>query len=176
MRRRRLIASLAATPLLTACATPLGPLGPLGLGGLAGGRDETTMSGTLIVLRHAERTGDDLNAEGLARAEALAVALEEVEIDGIFSPATQRNIDTARPLAEAKELEIQVIPAVDIARTMFKRQPGGTLVWVGNKDNLALLWEEIGAGGEPPISYGEMFFVPMSGLNASGVQRGTFGA
>jgi len=168
MRRRAFFASLTTAFLLAACAGGLGPLTPT--------MDETTMGGTLIVIRHAERTGDDLNADGIARAQALADALAGVEIDGIFTPATQRNIDTARPLAEAKELEIQVIPAVDIARTMFKRQPGGTLIWVGNKDNLAALWEEIGAGGEPPVNYGEMFIVPMSGLNASGVERSTFGA
>lgn len=165
--RRLFLASLAAATLLTACATPLAPLLPR--------RDETTMDGTLIVLRHAERDGEDLNAAGRARAEALAEALAGVEIDGIFAPATQRNIDTARPLADAKGLRIQVIPAIDIARTMFKRLPGGTLVWVGNKDNLADLWEEIGAGGEPPISYGELFIVPMDGLHASGVERGRFG-
>ena len=43
---------------------------------------------------------------------------------------------------DARRLEVQRIGAVDIARTMFKRQPGGTLVWVGNKGNLADLWEE----------------------------------
>lgn len=168
MRRRIFLASLSAASLLAGCTGGLGPLTPR--------RDETTMSGTLIVLRHAERTGEDLNADGIARAEALAVALDGVEIDGIFTPAIQRNMDTARPLAEAKGLKVQVIPAVDTARTMFKRQPGGTLVWIGNKDNLAALWEEIGAGGEPPINYGEMFIVPMSGLHASGVERSHFGA
>ena len=167
MRRRVFLVSLAAPSLLAACAGGLGPLTPR--------TDETTMGGTLIVVRHTERTGEDLNEVGIARAGELAEALAGVEIDGIFTPATQRNIDTAQPLADAKKLEIQVIPAVDIARTMFKRQPGGTLVWVGNKENLEALWEEIGAGGEPPINYGEMFIVPMSGLNASGVERSTFG-
>lgn len=165
--RRLFLASLAASALLSACANPLAQLLPE--------PDETAMGGTLIVLRHTERTGEDLNAEGVARAQALADALADVEIDGIFTPAMQRNIDTARPLADAKELQIQVIPAVDVARTMFKRLPGGTVVWVGNKDNLAALWEEIGASGEPPITYGDMFFVPMSGLSASRVERTRFG-
>jgi len=167
MRRRVFLVSLAAPSLLAACAGGLGPLTPK--------RDETTMGGTLIVIGPAERSGEDLNAEGIARAQALADALAGVEIDGIFAPAAQPSIDTARPLAEAKELDIQVIPAIDIARTMFRRQPGGTLVWVGSKVDLEALWEEIGATGEPPVNYGEMFIVPMSGLNASGVERSTFG-
>jgi len=166
--RRLFLASLSVALLLTACATPLAPFLPK--------RDETTLDGTLIVLRHAERSGDALTTAGSARAAALAEALAGVEIDAIFTPATQPNIDTARPLADAKELQIQVIPAIDIARTMFRRVPGGTLLWVGDADNLADLWEEIGAGGEPPVNDGELFFVPMDGLNASGVERGRYGA
>ena len=164
MHRRKLLASLAILPLLAACAGGLDRAGPA-----------ENVGGTLIVVRHTERTGEDLNAEGIARAAALPEALAGVEIDGIYAPDRQRNIDTATPLAEAKGLEVQVIQAVDIARTMFKRQPGGTLVWVGNKDNLESLWEEIGAEGEPPILYGEMFIVPMNGLNAGRVERARFG-
>jgi len=164
MYRRAFLASLAPPVLLAGCGTPLGPL-----------QYANTMDGTLIVLRHAERDGEDLNAEGIARAEALVEALDGVEIDGIYSPEAQRNIDTATPLAESKGLEIQIIPAIYVARTLFSRQPGGTLVWVGNKDNLEALWEEIGAGGMPPINYGDMFIVPMSGMQASGVERSHYG-
>ena len=164
MRRRNLIASLAILPLLAACA-----------GGIDRTAPSDTMGGTLIVVRHTERTGENLNDVGIARAATLPESLAGVEIDGIYAPDRQRNIDTATPLAKAKGLEVQVIQAVDIARTMFQRQPGGTLVWVGNKDNLADLWEEIGAAGEPPINYGELFIVPMSGLNAGRVERTRFG-
>jgi len=167
MRRRRLLASLATLPLLTACAG--------GPGGLDRMTSANTMDGTLIVVRHAERSGELLNDVGVARANTLPEALAGVEIDGIYAPGIQRNLDTAAPLAAAKGLEVQRIPAVDIARTMFKRQPGGTLVWVGNKDNLEALWKEIGAAGEPPIHYGEMFIVPMSGLHAGRVERSRFG-
>ncbi len=167
MRRRTFLASLATTPLLAACAGGLRRATP--------GLEVPKMGGTLIVIRHAERTSEDLNAEGIARAAALADALAGVEIDGIYAPATQRNIDTVTPLSEAKGLKVQVIPAVAIARTMFTRQPGGTLLWVGNKDNLEALWQEIGAGGEPPIQYGEMFIVPMDGLSAGRVERSRYG-
>ena len=167
MYRRLFLASLSAPLLLAACAGAIGPR--------EFRTDATALDGTLIALRHAERTGEDLNEVGIARANELAAALDGVEIDGIYAPQTQRNIDTATPLAQAKGLEVQVIPAVDIARTMFKRQPGGTLVWVGNKDNLEALWQEIGAAGAPPINYGEMFIVPMYGLSANGVERSRFG-
>jgi len=167
MRRRLFLASLAATPLITACDRVLRRPTPAAA---------DRMGGTLIVVRHTERDGEDLTAKGWIRAAALTDALAGIEIDGIYAPDTKRNIDTARPLAEDKGLEVQVIPAVDVARTMFTRQPGGTLVWVGNKDNLAALWEEIGAQGEPPILYGDLFIVPMNGLKAARVERSHFGA
>lgn len=165
--RRLFLSSLAASVLLSACANPLAEILPK--------RDETTMGGTLFALRPAETTGDDLNADGTARAQALADALAGVEIDGVFTPAVQSAIDTARPLTEAKDLQIQVIPAIDIARTMFARHPGGTVIWIGTDDTLTALWEEIGATGEPPVGTGDMFIVPMSGLQASGVERTRFG-
>lgn len=160
MNRRTLLAGLASTSVLTAC------------GGLAPGANR----GTLIVVRHTERTGENLNAEGIARAAALPAALSDMPIDGIYAPDRQRNIDTATPLAEARGLDVQIIPAVDIALTMFKRQPGGTLVWVGNKDNITELWDEIGPTGNAPIHYGELFVVTMNGLSAGRVERRHFGA
>lgn len=159
MRRRTLLTGFAATSLLAGC-------------GLVPG----TGSGRLIVLRHGERTGEDLNAEGIARSRALPGALAGIPIDGIFAPDKQRNIDTATPLARARGLEVQVIPAVDIARTMFKGRDGQTLVWVGNKDNLEALWEEIHAFGEPPILYGDLFLVSMLGLRAGRIEKRHFGA
>lgn len=165
MHRRTFIAGLAASPALVACsqATSDRPL-------------PASAASTLIVLRHAERTGENLNAEGIARAAALPAALEGIPIDGIYVPDMQRNKDTAMPLAKARGLELQVIPAVDIARTMFRRQPGGTLVWVGNKDNIEALWEEVAAPGEAPLTYGQIAILPISGFRAGAVQMLTFGA
>lgn len=159
MHRRTLLTGLAATTALATCGLPAGD----------GGR--------LIVLRHTERTGENLNAAGIARARALPAALADVRpIDAIFAPNRQRNIDTAAPLARARGLEVAVIPAVNIARAMLRRHPGGTVVWVGNKDNLADLWDEIAAHGEPPIHYGEVFVVSMTGLRAGTIERRRFGA
>lgn len=158
MHRRHLLAGIAATSALAACGMPAGD----------GGR--------LIVLRHTERTGENLNAEGIARARALPAALSDIRpIDAIFAPDRQRNIDTAAPLARARGQEVEIIPAVNIAATMLRRHPGGTVAWVGNKDNLAALWEEIGAHGEPPIHYGEVFIVAMTGLRAGAIERRRFG-
>ena len=158
MQRRSLLAGLAAATGLAACDIAPGP-----------------ERGRLIVLRHTERTGENLNPAGIARAAALPAALAGMPIDAVFAPDRQRNIDTARPLATARGLEVQTIPAVNIARAMFKRHPGQTVVWVGNKDNLADLWDEIAAHGAPPIHYGEVFLVSMDGLSAGRIERRRFG-
>jgi hypothetical protein len=152
-------AGLLAAPMLAGCD----------IAGAPGGS-------RLIVLRHTERDGADLNAAGIARARALPAAIADLPVDAIFAPDLQRNLDTASPLAEVRGLEVQVIPAVRIARAMFRRYPGGSVVWVGNKDNLAALWEEIGATGEPPIHYGEVFVVSMNVLSAGRIERRRFGA
>lgn len=158
MHRRTLLTSLAAASLLTACGLPAGE-----------------PRARLIVLRHAERTGEDLNADGIARAAALPTALLDVEIDAVFAPDRQRNMDTATPLAASRGLKVQVIPAVGIARNMLSGRPGQTMVWVGNKDNLEALWAEINAAGAPPIQYGEVFIVTMNGLRAGRVETRRFG-
>ena len=54
---------------------------------------------TLIVTRHADRNGEDLNARGRERARALVEAVKDFDIDLIFSPGIKRNLDTAAPLA-----------------------------------------------------------------------------
>ncbi|GKY87197.1 histidine phosphatase family protein [Sinisalibacter aestuarii] len=159
MHRRTLLASIAATPLLAACGLP-----------------DTGAGTRLVVLRHTERTGENLNADGIARAAALPGALADISVDAIFAPDRQRNIDTATPLARARGLTVQVIPATDIARTMVTGRAGQTLVWVGNKDNLEALWAEIHAFGAPPIQYGELFIVSMNGLRAGRVEQRRFGA
>lgn len=162
MHRRALFASLAAVSALSACGMTL----PFDIGG---------ESGTLIVLRHAESSGEVLNEAGIARAATLPQALAGMPIDGIYAPDSPRDIDTATPLAEAKGLWVQAIAPVGIAAEMFKRQPGGTLVWVGDLDNIALLWSEIGAEGPPPVQYGELFIVPMTGLRAGPIEQFQFG-
>lgn len=142
LTRRRLLALAALAPL-AACA----------------GGDPVRPGTTLIVLRHADRSGLDLDSTGRARARALVAALEGYEIDAIYAPDIRRNMDTARPLAEARGLTIRNIPPTGIAAQLTAAHPGGTVVWIGNRDNLRALWAELGADGPPPVEYGDLFIV-----------------
>ncbi len=130
---------------------------------------------TLIVLRHADRTGEDLDAKGIARAAALPAALEGVPIHAIFSPGFDRNLDTAAPLAEARGLTITRMTPKNAAARILAASSGKTVVWVGNKGNLAEIWEDIGAEDPAPLAYGDLFFVTADTSGNPVVTRKYFG-
>lgn len=131
---------------------------------------------TLILLRHADRSGDQLSEKGAARAEALVAALEGVRIDRIYSPGLDRNLATVTPLAEARGLEITRIPPTGVAQRILPESAGLTVLWVGNKGNLTEIWEALAAPGDPPLNYGDLFFVEAGRLGGPKVTRKTFGA
>jgi hypothetical protein len=140
-RRRFVALTLAAS--LAACA----------------GQQDVRPGSRLIVLRHADRAAENLSDEGRARAQGLVPTLAAYPIDAIYAPDIARNLDTARPLATARELEVQVISTTGVAARLAAAHPGGTAVWIGNKDNLRRIWQELGAPGAPPLEYGEIAIV-----------------
>lgn len=134
-------------------------------------------SGTrLIVLRHADRVGEDLTPEGEARARALVGALEGIPIDAIYSPGIKRNLDTAAPLAAARGLTVERIPAENPAATLMARGAGRSIVWIGNKGNLQAIWDALDAPGPPPLEYGDLHIVEPGRPGPPGVTRRRFGA
>jgi len=100
----------------------------------------------LILLRHAERAGLDLNKVGRARAELLVRALADVHIDAIYSPRLQRNLDTVAPLAAARGLTVHHLPTDNPAARLMADGAGKTIVWVGNKGNIASIWQALDRG------------------------------
>lgn len=113
----------------------------------------------LIIYRHADRDGDNLSAKGIARAQAFARALESERIDAIYSPGIQRNLDTAQPLADAKGLTVSRMPQENPTARLMREGAGKTIVWVGNKGNLAQIWADLGAQDPAPLAYGDLFIV-----------------
>lgn len=156
MKRRGFLA-LTGAGVLTACARP----GVLGL----------APNTTLIIVRHGDRTGENLNAIGRARAQALVGALDGIHVDAIYSPSMQRNLDTAQPLATDRGLQINRLPANGMATRLINASAGKTVVWVGNKGNLREIWEALGAGGEPPLNYGDLFIVTANRFGMLHVDR-----
>ena len=93
---RRHFLTLSASGLLAACAA-----GPRQL--------KLAPGSTLIVVRHGDRDGEDLNAKGRERARALVTALDGMDLHGIYSPGIPRNLDTAAPLSAARNLPVNRI-------------------------------------------------------------------
>ncbi|KNG94202.1 histidine phosphatase family protein [Pseudaestuariivita atlantica] len=113
----------------------------------------------LFIYRHGDRTDENLSEKGIARSKAFAKALKDEGIDAIFSPGIQRNLDTAKPLAEATGLEITRIPQEAPTARLMREGAGKTIVWVGNKGNLRRIWEDLGAQDPPPLEYGDLYIV-----------------
>ncbi|MGC1242759.1 MAG: histidine phosphatase family protein, partial [Chryseosolibacter sp.] len=66
---------------------------------------------TFILVRHAEKADDgtddpDLTREGEGRALKLAFMLKDTEIDAVYSTDFRRTKNTAKPLAEIRNLEV----------------------------------------------------------------------
>ena len=123
MLHRRAFFGLVTAIVLTACAPPDFVEVPEGT--------------KLIIVRHADRTGEDLNELGIARAEALVSALEDTEIDAIYTLDLARNRDTAAPISAARGLVPIIIPDKLHAWQLMTKGKGQTILWVGNKGNLS---------------------------------------
>jgi len=167
-----MIALLRRTLILATLAASLFPLGALAKG-MVVVNDEVT----LIVFRHADRDAGKtvLNATGVARAAALPAALEGHHIDAIYRPDIARNLDTVTPLALARGIDTHIIENFHMPDVLAKQAAGSVVVWVGNKDNLKRLWERIGASGEAPLKYGDLFFVTFTAGASPEVVRKYFG-
>ncbi|ABI75782.1 phosphoglycerate mutase family protein [Hyphomonas neptunium ATCC 15444] len=140
--RRSFVFFLAAS-VLAACSTPVAPV--------SGAEDVTR----IFLVRHAEKEkGPDpaLSAAGVSRAQLLSERLGEEGVTEIWSTATRRTEETARPLAEALSLPVQIydpaaMPA--FAKTLTG-SPGVKLV-VGHSNTTDALAALIGADPGPPI-------------------------
>ncbi|TNF22553.1 MAG: histidine phosphatase family protein [Rhodobacteraceae bacterium] len=165
---RRLILSTALAALA---------LGLAGCGGAAPGSGGVRLAPgtTLILVRHGDRTESDLNAKGRARAAALPAALEGMALDAIYSPGLSRNLDTARPLATARNLPITRVGQERPAPVLATLGAGKTAIWIGNKGNLQSIWDDLGLSGAPPLEYGDLFIVRADGAGRLSLERRRWG-
>ena len=118
---------------------------------------------TIVLTRHADRDAlaTSLNEKGRVRAEALVEALGDMKVTAIYCPDFERNLETARPLAEKLGIEINIVPEVmhRVITTMLTEHPGEVVLWVGNKPNLVKIYSQLGGEGDPPLSYGDLYIM-----------------
>ncbi|WP_299780814.1 histidine phosphatase family protein [uncultured Roseobacter sp.] len=156
MIRRAFLTGLAACAVLTACTPQSIP---------------SSARTTVILVRHADRAGDILSMQGLARAANLPQALVGYELDAIYSPDIARNVQTAEPLSEALDLPVTIIAKERAGAKMSRAHPNGTVIWIGNKGNLRAIWAELGGTGEAPQAYGEIGVITLQSMGRREVKR-----
>jgi hypothetical protein len=151
---------------------------------------------TFVLVRHAERAKEPgesaLRPEGRVRAQALANALENRGVTAIYSPDRGRNRETVEPLAKRLGLSVNLIPEKQLANTkvfadqfvntVLSEHAGGTVVWVGNKSpvgiwggNLKEIYKRLGATGDAPSKYDDLFIIVVTDAGALKVSKTTYG-
>ncbi|MHA6323741.1 histidine phosphatase family protein [Roseivivax sp. CAU 1753] len=150
----------------------------IGLAGCAAPREGVVMppDTTLIVVRHGEKDDDTLTAAGMARANALASALGDVDIDRVYSTSYARNVATAEPVARAQGREVETLPDFDVAPGLLGGNAGKTILWVGNKGNISEIWTALSLPEPAPLNYGDLGVVRSDGAGRVSVQIRRFGA
>ena len=161
MHRRAVLIGIATALVASCTALPPGAMAP---------------NSVLIVTRHGDRDGDDLSQAGRDRALALVVALEGMPVDGIYSPGIQRNLDTAAPLAQARGLPVQRRPQERPLEALVPEGAGRTLVWIGNKGNIAEIWEGLNLPEPAPLDYGDLHIIRSDAKGSVTVERRRYGA
>lgn len=127
--------------------------GCLPIGGGAGGLP--LPDGTRVVLvRHMDRSNGNLSALGIQRAALLPEAIADIPLDEIYTHDLRRNVDSTRPLAEARGMEMTLIDSTTVTDTLPGLAAGRSVIWVGNQGNLRGLWDTFELPGSPLQDYG----------------------
>jgi phosphohistidine phosphatase SixA len=129
--------------------------------------------GALYVVRHAEKaTGADpdveLSEQGKATAQALAGFFKERGLDAIYTTHLRRTMQTALPLAAARDLEVRVLPAGDTPRLLQRLKTahcGQHVLVVGHSNTVPEIAAALGAAKFEIAddAFGTIWFKPQAG-------------
>jgi len=145
---------------------------------------------TVILVRHADRAATPfadppLTMAGLARAHDLAIALRDAGVQAIITTQFGRTKATAAPLAELLGLMPEVVPdtgpshARTVARLIFDRYAGQTILVVGHGHTVPAIIAELGAVAPPPICesvYDGLYIVTVPIVGRARVVQTRYGA
>lgn len=118
---------------------------------------------TVYLVRHAEKDLQDtsqnppLTPDGLGRSQRLLDLLANEPVTAIYSTGFDRNLSTVKPLADAKNLNIEIYEWHDwqpMIRKIKRSGSGQNLVICGHGDNLLPMIDDLG-GIRPMESLGD---------------------
>jgi len=121
---------------------------------------------TVFVVRHAERadagmagatsmaTDPELSETGRARAESLGAMLKDAGITTILVTEYKRTQQTAAPLARARGVAAEAVPAKDLDALMAKvKSAAGNVLIVGHSNTLPGIVKRLGI--DTPVTVGD---------------------
>lgn len=144
----------------------------------------------VLVVRHAEKTGPTgdvpLSAEGEARAQALLAVGRDAGVDAIITTQFQRTRQTAQPLAMARNIVPDVIPAQAdvaahanaIAAAIRERYTGRTVLVVGHSNTVPPIVAALGGTKYRDLcdaEYDALFVVVLNAEGGARTVRSRFG-
>lgn len=159
------------------------------------GTELPSLSRTVIVVRHAEKSSHPekdpgLTSAGLERAALLADLLERRDVDLIITSELRRSRETAADVAARSGLQPRVVPVnapggLDahiraIVTLVAKLAPGTTTLVVGHSFTISPLLEAFGVSGEDGLcaetDYSKMWIVTIAGDGSATVARSDYGS
>ncbi len=109
--------------------------------------ENTAETTTYYFIRHAEKATDDLEnedpdltEEGRDRANKWAEVFKDIDFDLVYSSDYKRTLNTAKPIAEAKDLEINFFNTEILNDKEFQKTTKGKKVLVVGHSNLNPEW------------------------------------
>ncbi len=123
----------------------------------------------IIVVRHAEKSGDDpndpsLSEQGNARANKLAAILKNTHLRAVYTTQYKRTQQTGLPSATQADLQLEVRPATkensktftsDLLREIWKKHRGETVLIVGHSNAVPEIVKHLGNVDVTPIGENE---------------------
>jgi phosphohistidine phosphatase SixA len=123
-------------------------------------------SGTLFLVRHAERVSDAqdalLSQTGEQRAACLAQTLRDAHIGAIYVTQVKRTQQTAEPLAKSLGIERTIINADDTSALISKVKQdlsSKNVLVVGHSDTLPKVLSQLKVSGAPAIASNDYDFL-----------------
>ena len=119
----------------------------------------------------------DLSSKGRQRAANLVDLFEAVSIDAIYATPYLRTVNTAKPLATARQLEILNYQAHDLkgfAKKLLKNHREETIVVIGHSNTIPQLINALTGSQHPDLSeleYDWVYFVEMSPEGTPNVKK-----
>ncbi|MCI5045749.1 MAG: histidine phosphatase family protein [Aquisalinus sp.] len=167
--------------ILAACAAVLVVSGCTSTGKQTGDTSEPTI---IYLVRHAEKQAGpnpSLTEAGKVRAGQLTVRLADAELQYIHSTNYKRTLETAAPVAEYLDLDVQLYDPRDlpaVARQL--KEQGGRHLIVGHSNTTPVLVSALGGDPGNPIDekseYDRLYVVTFSADSAVSTDLQRYGA